>query len=364
MKVLLIVTTAQIVRLFRMNLINTLIERGHEVTVVADFSQGSVDGEFVKIDVSLTNRSKSITKSLKYYKQIKQAVRSVAPDVVMTFMIKPNTLGVLAARSVAPHARIFAMVEGMGVVYTENSFKYRLIRLITNFLYRRAFKKIAGLFCLNQNDVDFFVKGKFIDERKVHNIRGIGVNLKDYPFEDVTVFNRFVFIARMLKEKGVEEFCKAADIVKTEFPNAEFVMYGKEEPATTECIAEYQKKGVVQYKGVTSDVAEVLKESTALVATTYREGSSRVIMEAMACGRPVIASDTTGCNHLVEDGKTGYLVKVKDVEGFAETMKKLLKTEKEKIAIMGKAAREKAERECDADKINALICDIVEGKDE
>lgn len=364
MKVLMVVTTLQIVELFRIDLIKELVRRENEVVVVSDFGGDDAKNVYKKIDVALTNRSISVTKAVNYYKAVKKAVKEECPDVIMTFMVKPNTLGVLAAKSARKSARVYSMVEGMGVVYTDNSFKYKLIRLITNFLYRRAFKKIDGLFCLNQYDVDFFVKGKFIDERKVHNIRGIGVNLKDYPFEDVTVVNRFVFIARMLKEKGVEEFCKAADIVKTEFPNAEFVMYGKEEPATTECIAEYQKKGVVQYKGVTSDVAEVLKESTALVATTYREGSSRVIMEAMACGRPVIASDTIGCNHLVEDGKTGYLVKVKDVEGFAEAMKKLLNTEKEKIAIMGKAAREKAERECDADKINALICNIVEGKDE
>ena len=223
---------------------------------------------------------------------------------------------------------------------------------------------IDGLVCLNQYDADFFIKGKFIVENKVHNIKGIGVNLKEYPFEDVKVFNRFVFIARMLKEKGVEEFCNAAAIVKIEFPNADYVMYGKEEPATIECITEYQKKGVVQYMGVTSNVAEVLKDSTALVATTYREGSSRVIMEAMACGRPVIASDTIGCNHLVEDKKTGYHVKMKDVEGFAKAIKKLLNMEKEQIAAMSKNAREKAEMECDADKINAFICDIVEGKDE
>lgn len=363
MKILLLCTAEGTVRNFRRDLILFLQERGHEVVVVANFANNS-GFKFKTYNVRMHNRSIGIFETLNYYKAVKKAVKEECPDVIMTFMVKPNTLGVLAAKSACKSARVYSMVEGMGVVYTENSFNYKLIRLITNFLYRRAFKKIAGLFCLNQNDVDFFVKGKFINERKVHNIRGIGVNLKDYPFEDVTVFNRFVFIARMLKEKGVEEFCKAADIVKTEFPNAEFLMYGKEEPATTECIAEYQKKGVVQYKGVTSDVAEVLKESTALVATTYREGSSRVIMEAMACGRPVIASDTIGCNHLVEDGKTGYLVKVKDVEGFAEAMKKLLNTEKEKIAIMGKAAREKAERECDADKINALICDIVEGKDE
>lgn len=360
MKIMLLCTTEGTIRNFRRDLISFLQAKGHEVIVVADFLSDR-DFQFKTYGIRMQNRSVSIFEGLNYYKAVKSVVKEERPDVVMTFMVKPNTLGVLAAKSAYKKVRIFSMVEGMGVVYTDNSLKYRLIRLITNFLYRRAFKKVDGLFCLNQYDADYFTKGKYIAESKVHNIRGIGVDLNRYPFSEVKVFNRFVFIARMLKEKGVEEFCKAAAIVKEEFPNAEFVMYGKGEPATEECIAEYQKRGVVQYMGITSNIVEVFQDATALVATTYREGSSRVIMEAMACGRAVIASDTIGCNHLVDDGVTGYLVKVKDVEGFAEAMKKVL-NDKEQASAMGKKAREKAERECDENKINALICNIVEGK--
>lgn len=364
MKVLLIVTTAQIVRLFRTDLINTLIERGHEVTVVADFSQGSVDGEFVKIDVSLTNRSKSITKSLKYYKQIKQAVRSVAPDVVMTFMIKPNTLGVLAARSVAPHARIFAMVEGMGVVYTSKSVKYRLVKVITDFLYKRSMRTVDGLFCLNKYDADYFVKGRFIDGQKVHCIPGIGVNLKDFDCSEVQNFSKFVFVARMLKEKGVEEFCRIATEVKKEYPDAQFEMYGAEEKETSGCIRAHEAAGDVKYCGTTSDVVGVLKSAAALILPTYyREGSSRIIMEAMACGRAVIASDTIGCDHLVEDGSTGYLVPVRDVDGFVKAVKTLLSSQ-EIVKKMGEQGRRRAESMFDADKINENICRIVEGGNE
>lgn len=359
MNVLLLVTTGQIVKLFRIDLIKKLVERGHKVTVAADFSQGNIDGDFDKVDISLSNRSKSVVKTLNYYRHVKKIVKAVSPDVVMTFMIKPNTIGVLAAKKAVPNARIFAMVEGMGVVYTEQSLKFKAIRLITNFLYKKSMKNVDGLFCLNKYDVGFFRSHKYINDDKIHCIPGIGVDLERFKYTDVTNFSRFVFVARMLKEKGVEEFCRMASIVKKDYPEAEFEMYGAEEKETSDCIKEYASTGAVKYCGITSDVAMVLRESTALILPTYREGASRIIMEAMACGRPVIASNTIGCDHLVDDGKTGYLVAVKDVDGLVKAVKRLIDS-RETVINMGNNGRKKAVDVFDAEKINEKICKIVE----
>lgn len=359
MKIVLVCTNAAVVKTFRMELIDKLLRNGHSVSVIANFDGEDWHLVGVKtINISMQNRSKNPFQSLNYYKQVKKAVAEEKPDIVMTFMIKPNTFGVLAV-SKCPGVRIYSMVEGMGVVYTDDSIVYKILRIITDLLYKKAMKRIDGLFCLNKYDAAYFTDKKYIEAEKVHVLSGIGLDLKKFEFSPVCNFKKFVIIARLLKEKGIEEFCKAAEIIKNKYPEAEFCIYGSKVDNTQKIINEYERKKVIEYRGTTNNVPEVLKESTALVLPTYREGSSRIIMEAMSVGRPVIASNTIGCNHLVDVGKNGILTPIKDVQAIADAIEFLIQNP-DKVVEYGRNSRKKAENEFDSEVVNSKILEIIE----
>ena len=188
MKIMLICTTGGVVNNFRLDLIEALIASGHTVTVVADYSEVKpVKDNFEVVDISVDNKSNNVFSTLNYYYKVKKAVQSVGPDVVITFMIKPNTFGARAALKVKG-VKVFSMIEGMGTVYTVNTVKYMLIRKITDFLYKSNMRKLDGLFCLNDYDADYF-RGKFIPDNKLHVIPGIGLDTEKYAFSEITNHN-------------------------------------------------------------------------------------------------------------------------------------------------------------------------------
>lgn len=342
-----------------MELIETLQNNGHEVTVVADFSDSKdYNFDFKTIDLSLQNRSKSVLKAIKYYYAIKNIIKEEKPEVVFTFMIKPNTFGAIAAQS-AGAKKVYSMIEGMGTVYTNNSLKYRLIRKITDFMYKKSMRKLKGLFVLNNYDAEYFINKKFIEKDKITVIPGIGLDTAKYKFEDIRNYNRFVLIARLYKEKGVEEYCKAAEIVKQKYPEVEFLIYGYKDASMANIVDYYANKNVVKYMGITSDIPEVLQDAEVVVLPSYREGASRIIMEAMSAGRPVITYDTIGCNHLVRHNTDGLLVEYKSIEPLAQAMIQLIENH-ELVDKMSKEAHKYAVENFDCKVINNKILQVIE----
>lgn len=357
MNIMLICTSGGIVNNFRQDLIDFLTEKGHVVTVIADYSdQKPLKNNYKAIDISVNNKSKNVFSALKYYCAIKKAVKQCGPDTVITFMIKPNTFGARAALK-APGVKVFSMIEGMGTVYTVDTLKYRAIRVITDFLYRSNMRKLSGLFCLNDYDAAYFKNG-FISADKVHILPGIGLDTEKYAFSQINEHKTVAMFARLLREKGVEDYCKAAKIVKESDPEVKFLLYGQREKETDEIVDSYVAQGVIEYRGTTSDVTSAMKEVGVVVLPSYREGASRIIMEAMSCGRPVITYDVIGCNHLVDNGKNGIVVKKFDINALAEAIDQIVHNE-----IMsnefGERAREKAEKVYDAKVINNTICDVI-----
>ena len=360
MKIMLICTTGGVVNNFRLDLIEALIASGHTVTVVADYSEVKpVKDNFEVVDISVDNKSNNVFSTLNYYYKVKKAVQSVGPDVVITFMIKPNTFGARAALKVKG-VKVFSMIEGMGTVYTVNTVKYMLIRKITDFLYKSNMRKLDGLFCLNDYDADYF-RGKFIPDNKLHVIPGIGLDTEKYAFSEITNHNVVAMFARLLKEKGVEDYCNAAALVKKNMPEVKFLLYGQKEKETDDIVKEYGKRGIIEYKGITSDIPKTLNEVGIVVLPSYREGSSRIIMEAMSCGRPVITYDTIGCNHLINSGNDGILVPLRNVNSLAEAIAKVCKNN-QYADELGKNARMRAVNEYDSSKINEKIISILTRK--
>jgi glycosyltransferase involved in cell wall biosynthesis len=250
--------------------------------------------------------------------------RKLEIEVVLAHTTKAMIVGCLAAR-LAGVPRIFAIVEGLGYAFTEGpERKRRLVRAILAPAMKAALAVCDGVFVLNSDDRAYLIGlGILSPKQKVVQIAGTGLDLDHYAYVPPTPGPpRFLLIARLIRDKGIVEYVEAARIVKAKHPEARFRLLGSidEHPGaiTRAQIAAWEAEGVVEYLGVTDDVRPYLADCTCYVLPSYREGMPRTIMEAMAVGRPVIATDVPGCRDAIEHGVTGWLVPPRDVGALAE----------------------------------------------
>ena len=360
-KILFICAASKMVLHFRTDLIKKYQSEGYGVSVVTFDSQYGEEIKGLGVDfycIGSSNRSLNPFEILSLKKKYVSIIKEVKPDVVFTFMLKPNIFGAAAAKKVGVK-KIFSMVEGAGDAFTYNTLKWRIVRSVVVLMYKKAFKIPNKVFFLNCDDVNEFVRRKMISKERCELVKGIGVNLDEFVFETISNYDSFLMVARLNVAKGVIEYCNAARIVKKSYPDATFGLLGAEGNLTTEDIKEFIDDGSIIYHGVTDDVRPYLRECGVCVLPSYREGFSVSIMEAEASGKPVITSDAAGCKDAVRDGYNGFLVPVKDVETLAERMVYFLNNP-DKVKEMGKQAREFAETYFDYKKINDYIFNVVE----
>ena len=360
MKIVLICSTSNQVVTFRKSLIEKLQSEGHEVVTIAfdDENRELIESRGIKLFcVSGANRSLNPFKILALKGKYAKILKQVQPDIVFTFMLKPNIFGVRAARK-AGIKEIFSMVEGTGDVFIRNGLKWRFIRSVVCKLYRGSFKKAKKVFFLNNDDKTEFIARKLVREEQCDIVPGIGVDLERFEQRPVQNHRTFLMIARMLITKGVLEYCKAARIVKQKYPDATFNYLGDEGTVKLSDIREYIDDESINYLGTTKDVRPYLEDSFVFVLPSYREGMPVSIMEAEATGRAIITSDTNGCRDTVVDGYNGFLVACGDYQAVAEKMLWCLEhpTECEQF---GKNGRIFAEERFDQNKINDRIYDAV-----
>lgn len=360
MKCFFIVTKSETVLTFRRSLIESLLTRGHHIGVIAHDSERQQDIQALNVDfycVEQENRSLNPLSSLQYKRKITKILKTEKPDLVFTFQLKPNTFGVQAACK-AGIKKIYAMVEGAGDVFINDSLKWKAIRFVVCTLYKKAFRHTQKVFFLNGDDQSEFLKRKLVPKEKATLIPGVGVDLQHFAEKPLKETNSFLMIARMLKTKGVEEYCQCARLVRQKHPEARFCYLGAEGTVTLVDIQEYLNDGSVCYLGTTKDVRPYLEECTALILPSYREGMPMAVMEAEAVGRAVIVSDSVGCKDTVIDGFNGFLVSVRDSAQMAERCCYLL--ENPDIAVqMGNNSRQLAQDRFDEKKINQMILDIL-----
>ena len=365
-KILLLCGASQTVLNFRAGLIQALKADEWNVSVSVLDKKFEEEIRALPIDelfcAEQSNRSVnpfSVVRLKKYYKKI---VKEVRPDVVMTFMLKPNTLGAAAAYK-AGAKRIVSMVEGAGDVFINRGFKWALLRKIVCGLYKKSFRHCEKVIFLNNDDKAEFISRRLVKETQCEVIPGVGVDLEKFSFKPLKNRRTFLMVARMLKTKGIFEYCECARAVKKKYPDAAFNYLGAESAVTLADIREYIDDGSVNYLGVTKDVRPHFEDCTAFVLPSYREGMSMSIMEAEAAGRAVITSDRIGCRETVQNGLNGFAVPIDNVGEMAEKAIYFIE-HPEKAEEMGRNARAFAEEKFDQKKINATILSIIEAKEE
>lgn len=361
MKIFLLMTTSRMVLTFRKKLIETLLSKGYSVGVIAQDDACREDVLSLGVDfycVKSDNRSLNPFALLKYKNSVAKILKREQPDIVFTFQLTPNTFGVKAAKK-AGVKKIYSMVEGAGDVFINDGIKWKVIRAVVCALYKSAFKQSEKVFFLNNDDKREFVQRKLVKENQCVVIRGIGVDLEHFAYKPIKNGRTFLMVARMLKTKGVYEYCECARIVKRKYPDAVFNYLGEEGTVKIADIKEYIDDGSINYLGTVKDVRPYLEDCLLLLLSSYREGMPMSVMEAESVGRGAIVSYNIGCRDTVIDGYNGFLVLQNDYKTMAEKCIWAIENF-DKTVEMGKNARAFAERYFDSKKINAEILAILE----
>ncbi|PEN60674.1 glycosyltransferase family 1 protein [Bacillus toyonensis] len=310
------------------------------------------NGEFVHqlkelgcefIDTPISRRGTNPITDLKLFINYRRIIQEVKPDVVLTYTIKPNVYGGLACKvSGVPY---ITNITGLGTAVEKEG----LLQKITLSLYKLALKDVKCIFFQNKENKDFFYE-KGITDGRGRLIPGSGVNLDYYPlleYPSDTVVN-FLFIARVMKEKGIDQYLDAAEYIKEKYPNTAFHILGFCEGAYENKLREMQDSGIIQYHGMQNDIREFQKKSYCTIHPTfYPEGMSNVLLESAACGRPVITTNRSGCKEIVEDGCSGYIVNQQDSQDLINKIEDFLSLSYESKKKMGLNGRKKVEKEFD-----------------
>lgn len=300
--------------------------------------------------------------------KLAQQIRQLKPDLVFSYFAKPVIFGTLAAK-IAKVPKIIGMLEGLGYTFTDQpnglSSKIKLIKAIQIFLYKLALPKLDQLILLNHDDKTDLLINNDIEVKETYILGGIGLDLNQYKYspapKDLPI--QFLFIGRLLKEKGIHDFIAAAQIVKEKFPQTTFTVLGGIDEAnlgalTQGELTQYIDQNVIDYPGHVENIAEWIKQSHVFVLPSYREGVPRSTQEAMAIGRPVITTDVPGCRDTVIDGVNGFLVPKWNPQALAEKMIYFIE-HPEQVRMMGDQSHKIAIEKFDAEKVNQRLLEIL-----
>ena len=341
------------VNTIREKLIRTLMEKGYAVSILTSGKQQEIDTTKEKgfniIEVgSSTDNPLDI---MRYLSKIFIAIKKNKADVCLTFTIRPAIWGNIITRLL--NIPTITNITGIGPLFTRNNISYRGART----LYKIALKKTKKVFFQNYDDLNIFINKGLVCPNIAERVPGSGIDYEYYcPHQKIIKDGKFkfIFISRLVKDKGIIEYVDAARILKKEYPDTEFNVLGpvwsqnlKDNTVTNFEIEQWQKEGIINYLGVAEDVRNVIAEADCVVLPSYREGLSNVLLEASSMEKPCVTCNTTGCKEIVEDGITGYLCKIKDPHDLASKMKSMLLLPEDKRIEMGKKARQKVIKEFD-----------------
>jgi glycosyltransferase involved in cell wall biosynthesis len=373
-KITIIGTIASSLYTFRKDLILSLIDKGYTVYAFTSDNKKAELDKIAQLGAIPThyelsrgglNPYQDLSNAISLYQKIKK----IQPDIVLSYFIKPVIYGTLAAK-LAKVPKKIAMIEGLGFAFTEQpegySKKAKIVQRVQVGLFKLALPLADKIIFLNLDDVKDLLYKHSIPVRHYDVLGGIGLKLADYPYQPINRKNNetsFLFIGRLLKEKGIFDFIEAAKIVKQQYPNTKFIVLGStdaDNPGVLHAdqVQELVATGVIDYPGQVANVVDWIANSDVFVLPSYREGVPRSTQEAMAVGRAIITTDVPGCRETVVDGANGFLVPKWNPKALAEKMIYFIE-HPEQIKIMGEASYQIAQDKFDANKVNEKLLKII-----
>jgi len=349
----------------RLGLARALKDEGYEIIFISSSDQSittnksissnvdiysqKIQEEFDYYDINLNRKGVNPLTDLRTLYQFYRLYKKIQPDVVLHYTAKPNIYGTIAADML--NIPSINNIAGLGTLFN----KQNLITKVAKLLYRVSQKKATKIFFQNSDDLQLFSQENLVDPAKCDLLPGSGVNVDKFAPQDNTTPNtfRFLHISRMIWEKGIGEYIEAARSIKQRYLNVEFLLLGFLDPKNPKAIPKEQidkwtKEGVITYLGESDKVNEVIATANCMVlASYYREGTPRTLLEAASMAKPIITTNNVGCRDVVDDNINGYLCKAKDAKDLEAKLEAMLNLSDEERTAMGKQGRKKILREFD-----------------
>lgn len=322
---------------FRKELLQEILNSGHDVYISlpnGDLVQPLVDMGCQFIETELDRRGMNPVTDLKLIGKYRKILNQVKPDLVITYTIKPNIyMGMLCKNRSIPYV---INITGLGTAFQSHGV---MLKVFVE-MYKLACKKAQTVIFENCENMQIFKDYGIVKEQQCLLNNGAGVNLEEYPYtaypNDEQI--RFLFVGRVMQEKGIDELFEAARRIKKEYDNVYFDIVGPYEDDYKDVTEQLVNDGVIEYHGFQEDVKPFIEKAHCFVLPSWHEGMANTNLECGAMGRPIITSNIHGCLEAVEDGKTGFLAKPKNADDLYDKMKKFIDLPYDKKIEMGQAS--------------------------
>lgn len=368
-RILVLGSHAESLIIFRYDMLLAMAQQHEVIACVPDASLAVIERlEAIGIeclDVKLARTGLNPWADIKTLCQLYEIFKLVRPDQVFSYTGKPVIYGSIAAK-LAGVPQIFSMITGVGSYFVHKDIKSRIVRGIMSNLYKIALSFNTKVFFQNTDDIKDFANFKiFNDLNRTVITNGSGVNLQQFANQPLPTDKiRFLLTARFILAKGVMEYLAAAQEIKQQYPEVEFLLVGwyenKDEAIQPSVIQSYIDQGIIRYLGKLDDVRPALAQASVFVLPSYREGTPKTVLEAMACGRAIVSTDVPGCRETVIVGENGYLVPARDITSLRQALEKFI-IDPDLIKSMGQRSREIATSKYDVVQVNNIILNAMAG---
>ncbi|HEX4547893.1 glycosyltransferase family 4 protein [Pseudomonas sp.] len=369
-KIVVIAGLAESLIRFRGDLLDAMRANGHEVAAIAPEEDVSVRQRLAEKGIAyhvvpMARAGLNPLADLRYLLHLSRCLRKIKPDVVLAYTIKPVVYGLMAAR-MARVKRSYALITGLGYAFTDvsASFSRAVVNRVASGLYRFGLRFADGLFFQNPDDRQLFIdQGLVKSGLPIWIVNGSGVDTASFAVAPLPSQPSFLFVGRLLRDKGINEYVEAARTLKPIYPQATFHIVGPldSNPSgiNAAAVSGWEREGIIQYHGSVSDVRPYLTQCSVFVLPSYREGTPRSVLEAMSSGRAIVTTDAPGCRETVQNGINGMLVRPRDAVDLAKAMKCLAESE-DLRAQMGEKSRAIAQEKYDVHRVNAFMLEKMQ----
>jgi len=351
---------------FREGLIRALQNEGYRVVLIAPKDDYSKKLEVLgceHYDIEINNKGVNPLEDLMLMYNFYKLYQEIQPDILLIYTIKPNIYGGIASKLL--NIPTLNAISGLGTVFLNDGVSSK----IAKWLYKTSFKNNMVLF-ENGDDYQEFYNQGLVEKDQSMLIPGSGINTEAFQPKEGVVIDQsslvFLLIARLIKDKGIVEYVEAIKSIRSKYPEVKFKLLGSyyfDNPSSISKIEveSWVDEGIIEYLGYTDAVVEEIQKADCIVLPSYREGLSRVLLEAASMSKPIITTDVTGCRDVVDDGENGYLVPVKESHPLSIAIERMIALSDKEREEMGKKGREKVIHEFDEKIVVEHYLDIISG---
>lgn len=347
---------------FRMDMMKDFIENGHIVIALGSEPETKWKEKFEEYNIDygqlyVERNGMNPLKDLKTLRFLYTFMKKERPDKVFAYQAKTVVYGSIAAKLTGV-SEVYPLIAGLGSIFRGEGFKNKIVKTIMKMEYWVACKCSKKVFFQNQDDKNEFIQNGLVKDKKTVIINGSGVDLEKFKPTQLPEEPAFLYIGRLIKDKGIMEYLEACKEIKDKFPKVRCLLVGPfdSNPSALKPdeLKPYIENGVIEYFGEQTDVRPFISQCSTYVLPSYHEGTPKTVLEAMAMGRSIITSDAPGCRETVIEGLNGFLVEVKNIKGLTKKMEYLI-SNREICKKMGRESEKIAREKYDVKVVNQSI---------